>query len=170
MIKPNNKTSADSESIIINVSGIFVWYILWTYFDLFKRIQIKSFSYFVFYTLIGVLLFNIQHSRNGPLQYNDEIKKIKDVETNSRTICGYITTIFLCSRLLDQLNLSKNVHKTFYILLSLSSISLILNLFELSLPQKPRTVRILRKIESVTLNFATAFTVLMIVFVSLNIV
>ena len=162
--------NADCESILINLSGISIWYLLWMKFNLFHRISIDPLSNIIFFSVIGVFLFKIRISRNGPQEYKTELEKVKDIETNSRTICGYIITLFLCSRILEQINLPKKVHTTFYILLALASAFSLINLFDFSLPQKPHTIRILRKVESVSLNLSTSFTLLMILYISLNII
>lgn len=162
--------NADAISVSINLCGIAVWYIIWKRFGLFQQRRKNPFSDFIFYSLIGVLLFNIHISRSSPQTYEKEVQKIKEIEQNTRTLCGNIVTLFLFSKTLQQANVSKHIQRTFLLLMTLATAFTLFVLYDFSLPKKAEDIRILRKIESVSLNISTSFTLLMILCICSNLI
>tara|TARA_B110000285_G_C14591138_1_gene366483 strand:- start:1 stop:501 length:501 start_codon:yes stop_codon:yes gene_type:complete len=158
-------TDADSVTITINMCGAIAWVFIWKYFDLFKELNQTPMMELIFYGFIGTLVFNVVTSRNASQAEETEIQKLKEIENDTRTLCGHLLTVFLLSKTMFS---SGKTRKTFRILMSAAISSSLLVLLNLSIPQKKEDIRVLRKVEGICLNMGVSFSVLMVLFLSVH--
>jgi len=159
---------SDPKSLTINTIGILFWIFLWFYYV--KNI-IKSSEplHMVFYILLGILVFNLLNSDSEEGSYEEEIRKLNHVENHAKTLCTLIITVSLCTRMMNK-SLSQPIQNTFYQLMILSIISASFVLFDYSISKDAARVREIRKVESILINYSTAFLVMSVVFVSFRMI
>ena len=162
--------NADTSSILINCLGILTWILVWLNCDLFSKTKTVPALQYMFFALIAVLVLNTYNSDSSEGTYDEEVRKLQNVETHAKTLCTLVITVSLCTRMMKDSLGGKHITSTFYYLMILATMSMSIVLFDYSVPKDATKVRQLRKIESIFINFATVFTVMSVIFVSFHMI